>query len=352
VPPTLRDIAQKTGLDVSTVSRVLNNDTSRGVSEGKRQQVLAVAEQIGYRPHRSARALRTGRHMNIAYVMADAPATRSNLELPFARFRLYGIEEVLSARGYLISLLRLDPASPRSLQERVLRSPHVDALVFNFVAPSLEVVARLRAAGLAAVLLDGDLFEESGRAISCILTDRKAGTHASVSHLIEHGHQRIALVNAVVNRRRTEGYLSALAAHDLPRDPRLIRQWADPDASVSTGRLKGYRAAQELLAEKVPFTAVQAGSDHTAAGVIDALTEAGLRVPEDVAVAGFDDVDEMGLPLFPQPFLTTVADPNHELGRRAAEQLLAQVEDGADPARIVLPTRLVIRHSCGPHPPA
>ena len=115
MPPTLKDIAQKTGLDVSTVSRVLNNDTSRMVSKRTRQQVLKVAQEMGYRPHRSARALRMGRNFNIALVLRESPASRSNLELPFGRFRLYGMEEVFVARGYLLSLLRLDPENPRSL---------------------------------------------------------------------------------------------------------------------------------------------------------------------------------------------------------------------------------------------
>src|SRR3569623_1353035 len=101
--PRLKDIAERTGLDVSTVSRVLNNDTSRGVSENKRQEVLAAARSMGYRPHRSARSLRTGRHYNVAYVLAESPTLRSDLELPFARQRLYGIEETLTARGYLLS---------------------------------------------------------------------------------------------------------------------------------------------------------------------------------------------------------------------------------------------------------
>src|SRR5947209_2563850 len=137
--PKLKDIAERTGLDVSTVSRVLNNDTSRGVSERKRKEVLAVAQGLGYRPHRSARALRTGRHCNIAYVLEDSPTVRSDLELPFVRYRIYGIEETLTARGFLLSLLRLDPEDPQSVQDRLLRWRQVDGLVFSFKAPSPPV---------------------------------------------------------------------------------------------------------------------------------------------------------------------------------------------------------------------
>src|SRR5947208_11042872 len=173
--PKLKDIAARTGLDVSTVSRVLNNDTSRGVSERKRKEVLAVAQGLGYRPHRSARALRTGRHLNIAYVLTESPRLRSNLEAPFSRFRLYGVEEALTARGYLLSLLRLDPEDPQSLQEKVLRWHQVDGLVFNFNAPSRAVIRALREARLPAVAIDAEIFEESQGTISCVLSDRERG---------------------------------------------------------------------------------------------------------------------------------------------------------------------------------
>lgn len=346
--PTLRDIAQKTGLDVSTVSRILNNDTSRGVSAHRRQEVLTVARKIGYQPHRSARALRMGRHFNVAYVLTEFSISRSDLELPFARFRLYGIEEVLTARGYLLSLLRLDLNNPQSLREKVLRGRQVDGLVFNYRAPSPEVMALLREARLSVVLIDkDDIFEQNQQSISCVLSDREGGVAQAMRHLIEQGHRRIAFISVASNRRRFAGYLRALEEHGLGRDDRLIHLWFDGTGWLSTGRLQGYRATQKLLSDGVPFTAIQAGSDFTAAGAVDALREAGIRVPEDVAVVGFDDVDSLKVPPFREPFLTTVYDPNLEMGRKAAELLLAQIEEGAEPRRAVLPTRLVIRESCG-----
>src|SRR5262249_9503979 len=131
------------------------------------------------------------------------------------------------------------------------------------------------------------------------------------------------------------------------RDERLIRLWSARDPTLSSGRLHGHAAVQELLQEKVPFTAIQAGSDFTAAGAIDALLQSGIRGPGDVAVAGFDDLEALDLSPFRRPFLTTLHDPNLEMGRKAAEVLLEQIERGAEPQRIMLPTRLVIRESCG-----
>lgn len=329
------------------MSRVLNNDTSRGVSAHKRQEVLTVAQKIGYQPHRSARALRMGRHFNIAYGLAESSASRSDLELPFARFRLYGMENALTARGYLLSLLRMNLKHPQDSPETVRRWQHVDGLVFDFHAPSAEVITLLREARLPAVLIDGDIFEQTRGAISCVLSDREGGTYEAVRHLIRQGHQRIAFISVASNRQRLAGYLRALGEHGLGRDERLLRLWAEGTGSLAAARLKGYRATQELLADRAPFTAVQAGSDFTAAGVVDALREAGIRMPEDVAVVGFDDVDDHRVSPFHEPFLTTVYDPNFEMGQKAAELLLAQIEEGVAPQRVVLPTRLVIRESCG-----
>jgi LacI family transcriptional regulator len=334
-------------VDVSTVSRVLNNDTSRGVSESKRRAVIKVARKLGYQPHRSARALRMGRHFNVAYALTEFSMARSDLEMPFARFRLYGMEEVLSGRGYLLSLLRLNVDDPGSLREKVLRLRHVDGLVFSYRAPSTEVMSLVKEAQLPAVVMDSDVFEQSQRTINCVLSDRALGIYESIRHLVGQGHRRIAFISAATNYQRYEGYFRALESHGLERDERLIKSWVDGTGILSTGRLKGYQATQELLAEKVPFTAIQAGSDFTAAGAIDALREAGVRVPEDVVVVGFDDVDSHKASPFPEPFLTTVYDPNFEMGQKSAELLLAQIEEGAEAQRVVLPTRLVVRESCG-----
>ncbi len=335
------------------MSRILNNDTSRGVSAHRRQEVLTVARRIGYQPHRSARALRMGRHFNVAYVLTESSALHSDLEFPFARFRLYGMEEALTARGYLLSLVRADVESPQGLREKVLRGRHVDGLVFNFQTPSAEVVALLREARLPAVLMDAfesaphDLSGASFGRLSGVSSDREGGVYQAVRHLIRQGHRRIAFISVASNRQRLAGYLRALAEHGLEKDERLIKLWAEGTGSLAVARLKGYWATQELLADRTPFTAIQAGSDFTAAGAVDALYKGGLRVPEDVAVVGFDDVDSLKTPPFQAPFLTTVYDPNYEMGQRAAELLLAQIEEGAEPERAVLPTRLVIRESCG-----
>jgi LacI family transcriptional regulator len=177
------------------------------------------------------------------------------------------------------------------------------------------------------------------------LSDRAGGVAASVKRLIAQGHTRIAFIAHVGNEERWEGYQRAMAEAELELDPRLVVRRPLRYLYLSTVRAHGYEVTKELLATGVAFTAVQAGSDFRAAGVIDALREAGRRVPEDVAVAGFDDVEGMGVPPFDEPFLTTVRDPNFEMGVTAAELLLEQIEQGCPPRQVVLPTELVIRQS-------
>jgi len=344
--PTLKDVAKATGLDVSTVSRALSGDTTRRVGERNKQRAIAAAEELGYAPHRAARALRTGRYHSIAFVLVG-PTLREQLDPPFLRFRLYGAEEVLSARGYLLSLHRLPAGGPGTERAGVAGWDHADALLLNWHGPSAEGLALIRGAGCPVALTDDDIFAESGGKVTCVLSDREGGVRQAIAHLVKLGHRRIALVNAEGNIRRLAGYLRGLSEHAVPVDPRLMKTWVAEGSPLPTGRRGGYRLTKELLAEKVPFTAVQAGSDYTAAGVIDALQEAGLRVPEDVAVVGFDDVDSMGLSPFREPFLTTLREPGYEIGERAARLLLAQIEEGAEPQRLVLPMQLIVRASCG-----
>ncbi|MBM4037155.1 MAG: LacI family transcriptional regulator [Planctomycetes bacterium] len=342
---TLRDIAGKAGAHVSTVARVLNDDRSRGVSEEKRQRILRCAKELGYTPNRPARALRTGRRFNVAYVLPEPAGTRTAFELPFARFRLYGLEQTLDARGYLLSLLHLDPGAPEAAQEKACRQRRVDGLVFNYHAPSPQVAAALRHARVPAVVIDADVFRACGGSVSCVLSDRAGGVAASLKRLIAQGHSRIAFIATPDTPERWEGYRRAMKEAGIAIDRRLVLRRPVRDPYLSAARTHGREMARELLASSVAFTAVQAASDFKAAGVIDALREAGRRVPEDVAVVGFDDVDGMGVPPFDEPFLTTIRDPNFEMGVKAAELLLEEIEKGTAPRRVVLPTELVIRQS-------
>jgi len=345
MPVTLMDIARKVGADVSTVARVLNDDRSRGVSEAKRRLIRRYAEELNYRPNFTGRALRTGRRFNVAYVLPQPGGSRTAFELPFARFRLYGLEQVLSARGYLLSLLHLDPADQVAAQERGCWQHRVDGLVFDCHPPSPEVAAMLRDARVPAVVIDADVFRTCNRSVSCVLSDREGGVAASVRRLIGLGHSRIAFIASPGTPKRWRGYQRAMKEAGIAMDQRLVIRRPVREPYLSGARAHGREAMRELLATNVEFTAVQAGSDFKAAGVIDALREAGRRVPEDVAVVGFDDVEGMGVLPFDEPLLTTIRDPNSEMGSTAAELLLEEIEKGGAPRRVVLPTELATRGS-------
>jgi DNA-binding LacI/PurR family transcriptional regulator len=195
------------------------------------------------------------------------------------------------------------------------------------------------------VVIDADVFRTCGRSVSCVLSDREGGVAASVKRLIGLGHSQIAFIVSPSTPERWRGYQRAMEEAGIAIDRRLVIRRPVREPYLSDARAYGREAMRELLATGVEFTAVQAGSDFKAAGLIDALREAGRRVPADVAVVGFDDVEGMGVLPFSEPFLTTVRDPNFEMGSTAAELLLDEIEKGSSPRRVVLPTRLIIRWS-------
>ncbi len=351
--PTLKDIAVRTELNVSTVSRVLNDDGTLRISPPKRAEVQRVARELDYVPDRVARSLRLRRHFNVGYVFCDAAGLQpmyGYLELPVHRVRIYALEERLSERGYLLSLMRLPLEYSAALEEKVLRRHLVDGLVYNGNAPSLEAAERLRQACFPVVLIDPFTQDDRSaeiltRSLSAVVADREAGIRLALEHLRARGHRAIALVSGKMNRRRITGYRRAVRDLGLVADPRLERLFDPPGDNLYLAREAGNRMTRALLESGVPFTAVQAGSDATAAGVVGALRQAGRRVPEDVAVMGYDDLEGLHGALFPEPFLSTVRDPNREMGLRAADLLLDQIERGGAPERVDLQPELVLRVS-------
>jgi LacI family transcriptional regulator len=344
----LKDVARQVGLDISTVSRVLNNDNTLRITPQRRAEVLQAAQSLGYTPDRRARSLRLNRHFNIGYVFAsDASITSlsTNLEYPVSRLRMYGLEQRLSTSNYLLSLLSLPRNDVGALEAKILDRHCVDGLIYsNSITEA--IVQRLETAGMPTVLIDPFTPETvyAGR-LNSVLCDRAYGVWCAMRHLAAQGHRRIAFVSAVSNTLRYAGYGQSICDFGLDDDPRLVRRFETPAGNLHQARAEGRRAAADLLAAGIDFTAVQAGNDATAAGVIDALQQAGRRVPEDVAVIGYDDVEGMDLTLFPIPFLTTLRDPNFEIGVRAAELLISQIETRRATQQTSLRPELVLRTS-------
>lgn len=327
----IREVARRAGVSVASVSRVMNGKGP--VSEDTRNRVLAVAEELRYAPHGAARSLITSRTDNIAVLLPD-------IHGEFFSELIRGIDRAARGRGF--HLLFSSSHGDRTETQAVLRSirGRVDGLIL--MSPDLEVAALLDGLPepLPVVLLNAPA--GLGRCDS-LGVDNFGGAEAMVHHLAAQGARRIALVGGPPEnhdaQERLRGYRSALAALGLPRDAGLE---LPGDFSEASGNLAG----RALLALAPRPDAVFAANDAMALGCLYALREGGLHVPEQIALAGFDDIP---LARFTNPPLTTVRVPIEQLGQLAFERLRTVIE-GGEPRQhedVVLPTQLVVRASCG-----
>jgi LacI family transcriptional regulator len=322
-------------VSVATVSYVINAGP-RPVSEATRARVLRAVRQLDYRPSEIARSLRLQRTRTIGLIVPDTAN-------PFFAAVAKGVEDAGFAAGYSVLLGHsgYDVSRERSYAE-VMISKQVDGVVFVQATTDAAAAQSLLQHRIPTVAVDREVVEVE---IDCVVADNFGGSKAAAEHLVKLGHRRIACIvrsAALSNtRERLRGYQAALAEAAL-----------EPSASYlklgGAGYDEGRRAMEQLLGLDPRPTAVLAFPDIVAVGAIRAILDAGLRVPGDVSVVGFDDIPPSG---FMHPALTTVAMPKWEMGQRAAEVLLARIA-GAEPSataqRIVLPTVLVVRESTGP----
>lgn len=329
---TIQDVAQLAGVSPATVSKVLNN--APHVSSAARQRVLDAASKLQFRPNTIARSLRMKRTATIGMVTDD-------LEGVFTTSMLRGVEEAATAEGFSVFLCNSfgDPARERAHLE-VLLDKQVDGIILlsgyrvrERAAPALPL------GGLPVVYLYQYTHDLR---VPCILPDDEGGGALGPRHLLAQGRRRIGLINGPSHYEATHlrllGYRSALEEVGLPFDASLV-------CSGKWYESSGYRLAHELMALPRPPDALVCASDSIAVGALDALHERGLRIPEDVAVVGFDN---RHFSAFVRPPLTTVALPLVEMGRLAGSLLLAAIGDGAPEARLHrVPCSLVVRESSG-----
>jgi LacI family transcriptional regulator len=321
---TIRDVARAAGVSVATVSRVLNG--SDPVSSATRERVLAAAAELDYVPHSGARSLSTRRTDTIGVILPD-------LHGEFFSELIRGIDLATRARGLhlLLSHSHGDPNEATTVL-RAMRS-RVDAMVV--MSPYAdEGVLGAALGGRTPVVLIGNGGAFGGHPRFDI--DNHAGAYAMTVHLLEAGYRRIAFVSGppanIEAARRLAGYRDALAAYG-----QLVEQVVQGDFSEPSG----YRATRRLLAESRP-EAIFAGNDMMALGCLQALREAGLRVPEDIALAGFDDIP---IARFVDPPLTSVGVPIAELGRQAVECCAQILATGEACASRTFRPELVVRAS-------
>lgn len=330
---TIRQIAELAGVSRSTVSRVLNDHPH--VSPETREHVMQVIVETGFRPDPIARSL-SGRRTDMIGLVV--PLTIQSLfEHPFYPRLMQGISRGCTNSDCTLTLFLL-----RSLEEearlyrRLSHRQFLDGLIVAATDSGDPLIPRLFVNRIPFVLHGR---HEDPR-VSFVEVDNEGGAHTAVTHLVRLGRQRIALVtgpaSSLAAEDRKRGYLKALQERRMVIDESLMIHGDFTESS-------GYEAMRRLLSHRPD--AVFAASDSMALGSLRALREADLRVPEDVALVGFDDLTHAATA---DPPLTTVRQPIQRAGVMAVEMLMDILANGAEPAqRIVLPTELVVRESCG-----
>ena len=332
--PTIYDVARLAGVSTATVSRALNG-TAR-IAPATQAAIAAAIDQLGFAPSTIARSLVTKSTQTIAFLLPD-------ITNPFYAALVSGIQDSALARDHTMLLCTTEGDPEREEQYlNLLRAKSVDgALVDGLVLPS-DRIARFVREGFPIVCLDRDI---DSRSIPLVQVDNRRGGRMAVEYLLGLGHTEIAHVTGVRHLRISEDRLEGV------RDAHKNAGVALDERSITEGNFTeegGYEATRRLLDDHVPFTAVFAANDLSALGVVTALTQSGLRVPEDVSVVGFDD---LRLAAYTSPPLTTVHQPATEIAQRATE-ILIDLTHGmkVQTMRQLLPPKLVVRASTAPPP--
>lgn len=338
MPARIEDVAKKAGVSMKTVSRVFNNEPN--VRERMRLRVEAAAKALNYRPNPSARSLAGNRSYLISLVYDD-PAAGSAYVMEI----IVGMLAACEAARYSAMLRPLDFANASHVQavEDAIAQHRLDGLILvPPFADDLKLLRRLDELGVrySTVSAKANIGHER---IGTILDERRAAAQM-VDHLIGLGHRRIGHVAGPLPHGgrvwRLSGYRDALRRAGIAFDPALVY---DGGFSFESG----IAGAQTLLDLPDPPTAIFAANDDSACGVMHEAFERGLRIPDDLSVIGFDDT-----PTARQvwPSLTTVRQPCREMGRIAAEQLLASIRDPGAGQLVHVPYELKLRRSTGPAP--
>jgi LacI family transcriptional regulator, galactose operon repressor len=327
--PTIYDVARLAGVSTATVSRALNGTGQ--IAPATRATIEAAVEQLGYRPNTIARSLVTKSTQTIALLLPD-------ITNPFYAALVSGIQQTALAQGWTMLLCTTESDAEREeLYLRVLRAKQVDgALVDGLVLPP-DRIARFVEDGFPIVCLDRDI---DSRSIPLVQVDNRLGGRIATRHLVDLGHTRIAHVTGAgelgISDERLAGYRDALTEAGLAVDFQLVEEGRFTDEG-------GHDAARRLLERQPDLTAIFAANDLSALGVMNAVAEAGRRVPDDVSVVGFDDLH---LSAYTSPPLTTIRQPAVEIATLATEILIGLTRgQQAERMRHLLEPELVVRAS-------
>jgi len=326
----MRDVAEAAGVSITTVSHVVNG--TRGVSDELRVRVLKVAQELGYRPNVLARGLRKGQSKTLGLIIPDS----SNA---FFGEVARGLERKSYSLGFSVMLCNTDGEPSREVVYiEMLMSKQVDGVALVSAGDNIKTVSVLRALKIPFVVVDRHV---SGEEMDEVLVDNLQGGKLATEYLLSLGHTRIGCVSGpsilTPTVDRVRGYQQSLEAAGIEADETLIVK-----GDFQCGG--GYRGTQFLLSLPEPPSAVFVCNDLMAIGAISAACAAGLQVPRDLSIVGFDDI---ALASFINPALTTVAQPKEDIGSVAADLLVQRILNrDIPPRKYVLPTELVVRGSC------
>ena len=327
---TIHDVANRAGVSTATVSHVINQ--TRFVSESAVRRVRRAMQQLHYQPNAVARSLRRKHTRTLGLVLPDS----SN---PFFAEVARGVEDFAFQHGYNV----LFGSSDGNLEKekaylQVFVEKQVDGLIFVAAGESTRNIRQLQAEHLPLVVVDREF---NNVVADYVVADNRRGGFLATEHLIQLGHRVIACIagpsTVTPSAERVIGYRDALKTYRLPIDPKLVRRGDFQSSS-------GFAAAQLFLRQKSRPSAIFACNDLMALGALGAIHKAGLRVPDDVAVVGFDDI---ALASYASPPLTTIQQPKYEMGKLAAQILLDRItaKKRVKAQRHLLPTQLIVRES-------
>ncbi|MFJ1606086.1 LacI family DNA-binding transcriptional regulator [Streptomyces sp. NPDC088253] len=331
-PPTIHDVAREAGVSRGTVSRVLNG--GHYVSPAAQEAVNAAIRRTGYVVNRHARSLITGRSDSIGFLLTE-PQERF-FEDPNFNVLLRGCTQALAGHDIPLLLMLAGTEDERRRITRYITAGHVDGVLLVSSHSGDPVAEQLREAGVPLVACGKPI--GLGSKVSYVAADDRDGARDMVKHLVSLGRRRIGMVTGPLDTpggvERLAGYREVLAEAGIEADDRLL-------ASGDYSRASGEAGAEQLLDRAPDMDAVFVASDLMAQGVLAALHKAGRRIPQDVAVGGFDDSPAATAVT---PALTTIRQPWDRISNEMVRVLLAQI-GGDDPAAVILPTELVRRDS-------
>jgi len=332
---TLEDVARLSGVSRSTVSRVINHDPN--VNARTRQRVEQVIHELNFQPNLAARGLAAGQTRVLGLVIPKGVS--AIFADPYFPLLIQGVSSACNASEYSVMLWLAEPEYERRMIRQILHNGLVNGVIVSSMLLDDPIVEALIEGRLPFVLIGRHLTNER---LNYIDVDNRNAAHEAVAHLLRLGRRRVATItgpqNTIVGMHRYEGYLEALRERNIPLNGALVVEGDFSDMS-------GYVAMQRLLVEEVD--AVFCASDGMAMGALRALHEYGKRVPQDIALVGFDD----SLAAHTNPPLTTVRQPTQRMGMLATETLIDIIQHpDSQPRRLILPTELVVRSSCGAIP--